>query len=134
MWDSLQTSTIITKNLSFLCFWNPSCLRKSMLAYACFGSRTQASTHVHGPRATLVFYFRKYIFAYLKCYIFHFNTPQVNLISDQALNWPWALEFGHHWVMGPQVVRGTKCGVCRSIITSTQKENGPTVNMTNLQR
>ena len=34
------------------------------------------------------FYFRKWIFAHLKGYIFHFNPPQVNLISDWALNWP----------------------------------------------
>ena len=31
--------------------------------------------HIRGPRATLVFYFQKWIFAYLKGYIFHFNTP-----------------------------------------------------------
>ena len=48
---------------------------------------------------------------HLKIYIFHFNTPQVNLIFDWALNWPWALEFEHHWGMGTRVVRGTKCGV-----------------------
>ena len=82
-----------------------------MPTYACFGPRTQATVHVRGPRATLVFYFQKWIFAYLKGYIFHFNTSQVNLISDWALNWPWALDFKHHWGTMAQVVRGTKCGV-----------------------
>ena len=42
---------------------------------------------------------------------FHFNTPQVNLISDWTLNWPWALEFEHYWGMGAQVARGIKCDV-----------------------
>ena len=48
---------------------------------------------------------------HLKIYIFHFNTPQVNLIFDWALNWPWALEFDHYWGTRAQVVKGTKCGV-----------------------
>ena len=51
------------------------------------------------------FYFQKQIFVHLKCYIFHFNTPQVNLIFDWALNWPWALEFKYHQETGAQVVR-----------------------------
>ena len=42
---------------------------------------------------------------------FHFNTSQVNLVSNWALNWPWALDFEYHWGTGVQVVRGTKCGV-----------------------
>ena len=63
------------------------------------------------------FYFQKQIFAHLKSYIFHFNTSQVNLISDWALNQPqtpnqpWALEFEHHWGTRACVVRGTKCSV-----------------------
>ena len=74
--------------------------------------RTHALAHVQGPRVTLVFCFQKDIFAHLKKnYIFHFNTPQVNLISDWALNWPWALEFEHYWGMGAQVARGIKCDV-----------------------
>ena len=39
---------------------------------------------------------KKDFFSYLKGYIFHFITLQVNLISDWALNWPWALEFEHY--------------------------------------
>ena len=35
------------------------------------------------------FYFQKMIFAYLKGYIFYFNIPQINLISDWTLNWSW---------------------------------------------
>ena len=85
-----------------------------MPTYACFGPRTQATVHVRGPRATLVFYFQKWIFAYLKGYIFHFNISQVNLIFDWALNWPWALEFEHHWRTRAQVIRGIKCGVYSS--------------------
>ena len=57
--------------------------------------------------------FQRQIPAHLKSYIFHFNTSQVNLISNWALNWPWALEFEHHWGIGAQVVWGTKCGVYR---------------------
>ena len=30
MWDSFQTSFIIVENLHFLCFWNPSYVRKSV--------------------------------------------------------------------------------------------------------
>ena len=48
-------------------------------------------------------------------YIFHFNIPQVNLIFDQALKWPLALEFGHHWGMGVRVIRGTKCSVYKCL-------------------
>ena len=33
------------------------------------------------------------------------------MISNYALNGPWALEFEHHWGMEAQVVRGIKCGV-----------------------
>ena len=47
----------------------------------------------------------------LKSYIFHFNTLEVNLISDWALNWSWVLEFEHHWGTGARVIKGTKCGV-----------------------
>ena len=57
----------------------------------------QAAAHVRGSRATLVIYFQIYIFVHLKSDIFHFNTRQVNLISNWVLNWPWALEFEHHW-------------------------------------
>ena len=32
------------------------------------------------------------------------------MISDWALNWPWAFEFEHYWGMEARVVRGTKCG------------------------
>ena len=56
-------------------------------------------------------YFQKNSFAYLKGYIFHFNTPQVNLISSWALNWPLALEFEHYWETGARIVRGNKFGV-----------------------
>ena len=53
----------------------------------------------------------RFFFSHLKGYIFHFNTSQVNLISDQALNWPQALEFGHHCGKGARVIRGTKYNV-----------------------
>ena len=75
MWNSFQTSAIIAKNSPFPCFRNLSYVRKNVLLYACFGPRTQAAAHVHGPMATLVIYLQKQIFAHLKCYIFHFNTP-----------------------------------------------------------
>ena len=84
---------------------------EALAAYACFGPCMQAATQVHGLRATLVFYFQKQIIAHLKSYIFHFNTPQVNLISDWALNQLWALEFEHHWRTGARVVKGTKYSV-----------------------
>ena len=70
----------------------------------------------HDPRTQAEGHFGHFIsknifFAHLKCYIFYFNTPQINLIFDWALNWPWALEFEHHWGIGAQVVRETKCNV-----------------------
>ena len=86
MWDSFQTSAIIVENLPFSCFWNPSCVRRSVPAYAYFGPCTQTAAHVRGPRATLVILFPKIDFCSFKSYIFHFNTPQVKLISDWALN------------------------------------------------
>ena len=109
MWDSFQTSAIIAKNLFFICFWNPNCVRKNvpvyMSVYAGHDSRTQGKSYF----GHLIF--QKYICAHLKCYIFHFNTSQINFISNWALNWPWALEFEHHWGMGARIVRGTKCSV-----------------------
>ena len=56
-------------------------------------------------------YFQKQIFMHLKSYIFHFNTPQFNLIFDWALNWSWSLEFEHLQGMGVRVIKGTKCNV-----------------------
>ena len=70
----------------------------NVAAYACIGSRTQVATYVRKLKATLVILFPKIKFLLiLKDYIFHFNTPQVNLISDWALNWFWALEFEHYY-------------------------------------
>ena len=83
-----------------------------MTTYACFGPSMQVA-HIRGLRATLVILFSKIDFCSLKVYIFHFITPQVNLIFDWVLNWPWALGFGHHGGTGVQVVRDTKCGVYR---------------------
>ena len=60
---------------------------ETLAAYAGICLRTQVVTLVRGPRATLVIYFHKYIFVNLKSDIFHFNSPQVNLI-DWTLNWP----------------------------------------------
>ena len=68
---------------------------ETLVAYAGMCMHTHALAHVHGPKATLVILFPIF-FSHLKGYVFHFNTPQVNLISDWALNWPWALEFEHH--------------------------------------
>ena len=106
MWDSFQTSAIILENLPFLCFWNPSCMRRIVLAYACNGSRKQAEGYFAQFNSK-----NRIFFLHSKCYIFHFNTPQVNLIFDWALNWPWALAFEHHWGMRAQVVRSKKCSV-----------------------
>ena len=75
--------------------------------YTCFGSRTW-------PEGLFGNLFPKIDFYSFKSYIFHFNTPQVNLISDWTLNWPWALEFKYYWGTGARVVRGTKCGVYTS--------------------
>ena len=44
-------------------------------AYIGHGPHTQAEGH-------LAILFSKKIFSYLKVYIFHFNTPQINSISD----------------------------------------------------
>ena len=95
---------LLQKNCLFHAF-------KTLVAYARLCLLTQVDAHVCGPRATSVFYFSKYIFSYLKGYIFYFNTPYVNLIFNWALNRPWTLKFGHLWGMGARVVRGTKCSV-----------------------
>ena len=58
-----------------------------------------------------VYFFKNRFIFSLKDIIFHFNTSQVNLTFDWALNQPWVLEFQNHWGMGAQVVRGTKYGV-----------------------
>ena len=93
---------------------------KTLVVYGGMCFHTHALACVRKPQCTYVgwgplwsFYFQKYIFSHLKCYIFHFNTPQVNLIFDWALNWPWTLEFEQHWGTEDQVIRGTKCGVYR---------------------
>ena len=70
------------------------------VAYACSISRMQAMTHIRRPRATLVKLFPKLDFHSLKGYIFHFKNPQVSLIFDWNLNWPWALKFNYPWGMG----------------------------------
>ena len=66
-----------------------------------------------------------YFFLFKKLYFFHFNTPQVNLISDQALNQPWALEFRHHWGTKARVVKGTKCGVYTMLNSISIVPQGP---------
>ena len=86
--DSFQTSANIVENLHISCFWNPSYVCRDVPAYACFGPCTQVATHVCGPRAFLVILFPKIDFCAFKNDIFHFNTPQVNLIFDWALKWP----------------------------------------------
>ena len=75
-------------------------MRRNVPAYACFGLRMQATAYIRGPRATLVILFPKILFFSFKRLYFHFNTPQVNLISDWALNWHWALKFEHFWGTG----------------------------------
>ena len=69
--------------------------------------------HTHALAEGYFSYFisKNSFFAHLKGSIFHFNTSQVNLISNWTLNWPLALEFEYNWGTGAQVVRGTKCGV-----------------------
>ena len=59
----------------------------------------QAAAHVWASGLFCHFIFLKKN-SHLKGYIFHFNTPQVNLISDWPLNWPWVVEFEHHWGTG----------------------------------
>ena len=93
---------------------------ETLAMYAGVCLRVHTLAHVRGLKATLVIYFQKQIFAHLKGYIFHFNTPQVNLISDWVLNWPWALKFRHHWETGARVVRGIKCGVYKKGHTTEQ--------------
>ena len=69
---------------------------ETLALYARMCLRTQATTHYASRGLLWSFNFQKYIFAHLKGYIFHFNSSQVILISDWALNWSWALEFEHH--------------------------------------
>ena len=62
---------------------------ETLVAYAGVCLRTHALAHVHRLLPTYWasghfdhFIFKNRFFAHLKGYIFHFNTPQVNLISD----------------------------------------------------
>ena len=72
-------------------------MQKTYISYtsenlaACAGMclRIHALAHIRRPQPMYAgrwslwsFYFQKYIFAYLKGCIVHFNIPQVNLISD----------------------------------------------------
>ena len=75
MWDSFQTSTIIVENLSFLYFWNPSCVHRNVPAYACFDLRMQVATHIRRPIATLVILFSKNDFCLFKRLYFLFQHP-----------------------------------------------------------
>ena len=93
---------------------------ETLVVYARICLLTHALAHVCRLLPTYVgrgplwsFISKNRIFAHLKVYIFHFNIPQVNVIFDWTLNWPWALEFEHHWGTGVWVVRGIKCGVYR---------------------
>ena len=76
----LLQKTCIFYIFEILTWYTGVCLRTHALAYVC------RPTHVRKPRATMVIYFQKQIFAHLKSHIFHFNIPQVNLILDWALN------------------------------------------------
>ena len=69
---------------------------ETLVAYAGMRMHTHVLAHVRGPKAISVILFPKFFFSHLKGYVFHFNTPQINLIFDWALNRPWALEFEHH--------------------------------------
>ena len=55
--------------------------------------RAQANSYVHRARVSFGLIFQNLIYLLIKSYIFHFNTSQVNLISDWALNQPWVFEF-----------------------------------------
>ena len=73
-----------------------TCLRMYALACVC-----KLRLMYEGRRPLWSFNFLKIdFFSHLKGYILHFNTPRVILISDWDLNWPWALEFKHHWGTG----------------------------------
>ena len=105
-----KTQSLQQKTCIFLTF-------ETLVAYIGMDLHMHALAHIHRslsriePRDTLNIYFQKQIFSHLKNYIFHFNTSQVNLISNQALNWSQALEFDHHWGMRARVIKGTKCNV-----------------------
>ena len=104
--QSLLQKTYISYTSKTLATYARMCLRTHALARVC---RLRPTYVGRGPLWS--FYFQKQIFAHLKGYMFHFNTPQVNLIFDWTLNWPQALEFEYHWETGARVVRGTKCSV-----------------------
>ena len=81
---------------------------KTLATYTGACLHTHALAHVCRPlpmyvdRGPLWSFFSKIYFSSFKRLYFHFNTPQVNLISDWALNWPWALGFEHHWGREPE--------------------------------
>ena len=68
-------------------------MHKIKLAYACRKLCVQVDSCVRISRVSFDLIFQKYIYLLIKSYIFHFNTFQVNLTSDWALNQPWVLEF-----------------------------------------
>ena len=51
-----EIHSIIAKNLHFSYFWNPSCVCKNVLAYACFGPRTRAEGHFGNLISKIDFY------------------------------------------------------------------------------
>ena len=84
---------INTENLHCLGFWKSLSMRKIKPAYARRKPGTQADSCVHIARVFFGLIFQKIIYLLTKSYIFHFNTSQVNLTSNWALNQSWVLEF-----------------------------------------
>ena len=84
---------INVENLPCLGFWKSLYVHKIKPAYACRKLRTQADLCVRIARVSFGFIFQKLIYLLIKSYISHFNTSQVNLTFNQALNQPQVLEF-----------------------------------------
>ena len=84
---------INVENLPCFGFWKSLCMHKIEPASACRKLHVQVVSCVFIARVSFGLVFQKLIYFLIKSYIFHFNTSQVNLISNWALNQPWVLEF-----------------------------------------
>ena len=90
--QSLLQKTFIFHAFETLATYAGMCLRMHALA------RVHRLLRTYVGQGLLWFFISKNRFLCIcKSDIFHFNTPKVNLKFDWALNWPWALEFEHHW-------------------------------------
>ena len=82
--------------------------------YVCRKLCVQVDSCMRIARVSFGLIFQKLIYLFTKSYIFHFNTSQVNLTSDWALNQSWVLEIS---IIGER--RPKSYGVHNAVSTTT---------------